>query len=847
MKIFKSKKLFSMLAILLILSFVVSMFTLPNANAQSTREITTWPFADAIPHTAGVGQPVLINWGLLNYLNNVNDGWNVTLQITYPDGKVENITGKTWSTGTVGRKMSFSEPGNYTLRAVFDGETYRWGNNGVNGGIYKPSISENVTLQILTGFWKLDYPGHIHPTEYWTRPVDSQLREWYSIMGSWVEGSRTTNRVVPWNDGPETAHVLWSTPMGDTPGGLSGGATGPIGFQTGDAYEGKFENAVIIAGVLYNNRYVANSPRQTVVAIDLHTGKTLWEKDFNFGSSAANRISRGQILNFLSENNRGSWAYLWFVSGTTMHAVDPATGDLKFNMTSVPSGTIYIGPSGEMLKYAVTNIGTAANPDYRLTQWNSTHVVANSVSGGVSDAWGSQIQGRTFNAERGYDINVSIPGLTASPGSVVAAFPEDRVILSTTVNADGLFLTGISLDPENAGYTYFNRREFKAPAEWADFDFSGYASQNAWVTFSNDPYVGVFWTKDNRANYGFSLETGRFLWQTESRIYSDAWVSPKGLIAYGNFYSSGVGGIAYCYDALTGEQLWTYEATDKYNESYHGENWWLIILFVTDGKVYFGHMVHSNTVPISRGAPFIALDAETGDLVWEIDGAFRQSQWAGLAMIGDSIIVTPDVYDQQIYAVGKGPSEMTVSVSNPITTAGSTIMISGTVMDVSPGTEQDNLRLRFPNGVPAVGDKSQSEWMLYLYKQFEAPMSVTGIEITAYAWDVERNEKIDIGTVESDSRGTYSIKWTPDREGDYEIWTYFEGTAAFFGDDAKTTIAVLDAPLPPPEVETPPYEWYIIGGVIAIIAVLIVGILMILRKIDKNHNKHTTIFLFFKS
>jgi len=718
------------------------------------------------------------------------------------------------------------------LQAFFNGEKYTWTtgttNPVTNGGYYKPSTSDTVILQVLLGYQKPNYPGHSHPTEYWTRPVDSQLREWYSIMGSWVEGSRTTNRVALWNDGPESAHVLWSAPIGDTLGGLSGGDTGSIGFQTGDAYEGKFENAVIIAGVLYNNRYVANSPRQTVVATDLHTGKVLWEKDFNFGSSSANRISRGQMLNFISENNRGSWAYLWFVNGTTMYGVDPATGDLKFNMTNVPSGTIYIGANGEMLKYAVTNIGTTENPNWRLTQWNSTHVVANSVSGGVSDAWGSQIQGRTFNATRGYDINVSLPGLTGNPGSVITAFPEDRVILSTAVNTSGLFLTGISLDSENVGSFLFNRREFKAPAEWADFDFTGYSSQNSWVTFSNDPYVGIFWTKDNRANYGFSLDNGNFLWKTESRIYSDAWVSPKGLIAYGKFYSSGVGGIAYCYDVMTGEELWTYEATDKYNESYHGENWWLVILFVTDGKVYFGHMVHSNTVPISRGAPFICLDAEEGNLVWEIDGAFRQSQWAGLAMIGDSIIVTPDVYDQQIYAVGKGPSELTVSVTNDVTTVGNPIKISGTVMDVSPGTQQDNLKLRFPNGVPAVSDESQSEWMLYLYKQFSEPMDVTGIEITVYAYDGE--EAVNVGKTTSDSRGHFSINWSPQKEGDYEIWAYFDGTAAFYGDDAKTDISVFAAPVVVEPEPTPPYEWYIVGIGIAVIAVVIICTILILRK-----------------
>ncbi|MCL2643131.1 MAG: PQQ-binding-like beta-propeller repeat protein [Candidatus Bathyarchaeota archaeon] len=842
MKYVKSKNLFSMIAVLLMISFLVSIFALPNANAQTAgdRQIIAWPFVDAIPKTAGVGQPVLINWGLLNYLFTYTDGWNVTLQIIYPNGKVENHTGKTWSTGTVGRKMSFAEPGNYTLRCIFDGETYKWTtgtapNFVINGGYYKPAVSENVTLQILEGYWKADHPGHTLPDEYWTRPVDSQLREWYLIMGSWVAAPPNLN--ARWNDAPESAHILWRMPIGDTMGGLSGGDTGPVGFQNGDAYEGKFTGSVILAGVLYYNRYVSNSPRQTVVAVDLHTGKIVWEKDFNFGATGANRVSRGQILNFITENNRGSWAYLWFVNGTSMYGVDAKTGDLKYNMTNVPGGTIYIGPNGEMLKYAVTNIGTTDNPNWRLTRWNSTWVVnrvsLESSTSGTADAWGSQIQGRTFDASRGYDINVSIYGLTTSPGNIIAVFPDDRIILAPGASAtNGLFLTGVSLDPENLGYLLFNRRQFPAPAEWADLTMT---TQTRWAAFSNDPYVGVFWTKENRKNYAFSLETGRFIWEAESHGYADAWTNAglQGYIVDGKLYEASISGVVYCYDAATGEVLWTYEATDKYNESYHGENWWLTITFISAGKVYLGHMVHSPTVPITRGAPFFALDAETGEVVWEIDGAFRQTLWGGRALIGDSIIVSMDMYDQQIYAIGKGPSELTVSVSNAIIAEGNTVMISGTVMDVSPGTESDNLRYRFPNGVPAVGDESQSEWMLYLYKQFSEPMNVKGIEITLYAYDGEA--VIDIGKTTSDSRGTYSMKWTPPKEGDYDIWAYFEGTAAFFGDDAKTTMAVLEAPTPEP-VDNIPYGMYITLAAIAIIITIIVSVaivgLLLLRKIN---------------
>jgi outer membrane protein assembly factor BamB len=833
----KNQKLFSIIAVLLIVSFIISMFALPNANAQSTSSVVTFPFVDAVPKIAGVGQPVLLNWGLINYLNSVSDGWNVTLQITYPNGKVENITGKTWSTGTVGRKMAFSEPGNYTLQTLYDGEIY-------NGRTYAASESRNLTLQILADYWKPDHPGHTLPVDYWTRPVDSQLREWYLMMGSWIiaRDSRAAPLNAPYNLAPESAHILWSMPIGDNMGGLAGGDNGPIGYETGEAYDGKFANSLIIAGVLYFNRYTANSNIQTVVAVDLHTGKTIWEKDFSFGSASANRPSGGQLLSFINENNRGVWAYLWFTSGTTMYAVNPATGDLVYTMNSVPSGTIYMGPNGEMLKYRLVNYGTVASPSWYLQQWNSTYVVNNGTRLSTADAWGTNVRGQTYNADRlGWDYNISVSGMSFVPGqSAVSASaatgslagavqqaapttvaPEGRAIFSNN-SRSGVTLMGLSLDSENMGYVMYSPRTWDAPEEWADLQSLG------WATHSHEDAVSVFWTKDNTKNYAFNLENGRFLWQTESQYPTDAWASRTGLAAYGKFYTASASGILYCYDIKTGDLLWTYEALDPYNESYHGENWWTIIQFISDGKVYVGHEVHSPTLPISRGAPYMAINATDGTLIWRINGAFRQNHWGGRSIIGDSVIATMDVYDQQVYAIGKGPSDLTVTSSNAVTTTDSTVLITGTVMDISPGTEQDNLRFRFPNGVPAVGDESQSEWMLHVYKGFEEPMRVTGIEITVYAYDGQ--DVTDIGKTTSDSRGRFSIAWTPDKAGDYEIWAYFEGTASFYGDDAKTEMKVLNAPAPAPEIETPPYEWYIIGAAIAIIAVVIICTLLIIRK-----------------
>ncbi|MCL2134386.1 MAG: PQQ-binding-like beta-propeller repeat protein, partial [Candidatus Bathyarchaeota archaeon] len=768
-------------------------------------------------------------------------------QITDPNGKATNYTGKTWSTGTVGRKMSFSEPGNYTLQTLYDGEYYAYGTN--NNRVYrymKPAESEPITLQIIEGYWKPDYPGHNLPTEYWTRPVDSQLREWYTIMGSWLY-SRTdyiqVTQNAPYNDAPESAHILWSKDIGDVNGGLAGGDSGTSPFQAGDAYEGRFNNAVIVAGVLYYNREFsggssAPNRSQMVIAVDLHTGKILWERNFDGLGNA--RISHAQILTFISENNRGSWSYLWIGTSGNMYAIEPKTGELRYNMTGVPAGQFFYGPSGEMLKYSITGNATAG---FRLLQWNSTYTATRTTEGtGANDRWGTQVNSRasngdvrSFNATMGYDINVSISGLTASAGSLVAAFPGDRVIFSTTPNATGFTLTGISINEENTGYMLFNR-QFQAPQEWEGFVYDATTYQTGWATFSQEDMIGIFWTRENRVNYAFSLESGKLLWQTETRIYADAWAAREGIIVDGKFITSSVGGIVHCYDVTNGEEIWTYANADKYNESYHGENWWSVICFVSDGKVYLGHFVHSPTIPLTRGAPFFALDIETGNPVWEIDGAFRQSQWGQRAIIGDSIIATQDYYDSKIYAVGKGPSEMTASISNPIATAGTPVMISGTVIDISPGTTSDDAQLRFPKGVPAVSDESQSEWMLHVYKHFESPKITEGVEVTVYAQQ-EGRDPVTIGTTTSNANGRYSINWVPpaDAIGDWDVYAYFSGSASYYGTYAQTELSVYATAVEPiPLEQSPPYGWYIAGAAIAIIIVLIVGILVILRKIDKK-------------
>jgi hypothetical protein len=141
-KFLKNKSMFSTIAILLTLSFVVSMFAAAGTtNAQETRDILTFPFIDAIPQPAGVGQPVLVNFGLLNNLARDGDGWNVTAVITDPDGNVETFTRMTWSTGTVGITYTPAKEGDYKLQCRFDRTYY---NSGLT--VFPQAIMQQVKV-----------------------------------------------------------------------------------------------------------------------------------------------------------------------------------------------------------------------------------------------------------------------------------------------------------------------------------------------------------------------------------------------------------------------------------------------------------------------------------------------------------------------------------------------------------------------------------------------------------------------------------------------------------------------------------------------------------------------------
>jgi outer membrane protein assembly factor BamB len=798
---FKSK--ISTISLILMLTISALIVAFPAVIAQEpVYNKATHAYIGAVPNPIGINQMLLLHVGITDYLNVVTDGWeDLTVTVTKPDGSTETLGPfRTDATGGTGTIYIPTMTGTYTFQTHFPAQTYEWTvpplfDPELSGVImYEASNSETLEVPVTTEQIEYYTPAPL-PSEYWTRPIDGQQREWLTISENWLSGAGRGAGLIPNNDyAPDSAHVLWSKAL--ELGGLAGGNTGNHAFDCGDAYEGKFSGSVIIGGILFYNKMFSGLAggltSQMVVAVDLHTGEELWTRALTDSEGGIHRLAFGQTYYFDSFNYHAVFDYLWatesffdfstFTFVNNWHAFDPFTGEWVYTMENVPSAgemfgasTQVIGPNGEFLIYSVNlQAGT-------MSLWNSSRVIFGAGTGFEVGSW--RPHGQTWNASQGYQSTLTIP--TGLPGGVALTL-EDR-ILGTDVSG----WANIGDEPINL---------------WCISTETGQLMwQITWTPPPGDLSIGLgpasledgvftLQAKETRQTWGFNIDTGHEIWGPTDPLPYLGIYGINSQIAYGKLFATAtMAGVVTAYDAKTGDFIWTYEATDPYNEILWGNAWPENILFITDGKLYLGHSEHSPIDPKPRGAPFVCLDAETGNVVWEIDGMFRQTDWGGRGIIGDSIIATMDSYDQQIYAIGRGPSKTTVTASPKVTSLGSSVIIEGMITDVSPGTEEAERKLRFPNGVPAVSDEMMSEWMLYVYKQFARPSDVVGVPVTIDAVD-PTGKFYNIATVTSDGTGIFSYMWKPPTQGKYTIIATFGGSASYYASFAQTSLGADAAP-----------------------------------------------------
>jgi len=822
MKKLNLKSKISTISLILLLAISAIIVTFPAATAQGTWQ--TWPLVDLTPNPVGVNQEVLVILGITSASAWPQAGWEgLTVTVTKPDGNTETLGPfMTDTTGMTGSIYIPTMAGTYQFQTHFPAQLVTAERAGRSIPIGTTMLAgDSDVIDLVVEEEPIDFfPAAQSPDGYWTRPIDTQNREWYTLAGSWLDGAykRTHyNRAAPFNDGPETAHILWDKPLAE--GGLVGGDQGWFSFETGDAYEGKWANPVIIAGVLISNRHVRGT--QETFAINLRTGEELWSK--HLGDS----IDFGSLHYWDTMNMHGVWAYIWSTQGNTWRAWDPLTGRNDYNMTNVPGGTRVPGPNGEIMRYDI-DVGDAT-----ISIWNSTAafydrqlVIEDTDEFQVYHAGRWRPFGQEFDAGNGTQYTGTIPaGLL---GGVELIIPGDRAIGSNTEWAgnpqqDFPQYWAIDLRPGHIGELIFNE-PWPLPEANLHVDFTGSHP------YSVEDGVFIVTAKETRQHWALSMDTGKQVWgpttqfepymNSFSNLYMDPW--GQAVCADGKLLTAGFGGVVNAYDLTNGQHLWEYKLTDIYSEQLFGNNWPAPIGFVTDGKIYLFHMEHSVIQPMPRGAPAACISLETGDEIWRINGLRLGTRWGGQPIIGDSVIAAFSSYDNTITALGKGPSTTTVAVRNDIALGGSA-MVLGSVMDVSPGTKDTNTMLRFPDGVPAVSDASMSEWMMYVYKTEQMPTTVTGVTVTLEAVDPNGNYQT-LGTTTTDMFGNYGLMITPEVEGQYMIMASFSGSGAYYGSTDSTYLAVSPALAPetPIEPETP-VETPLITTELAIIAAIAVA------------------------
>jgi hypothetical protein len=735
-------------------------------------------------------------------------------------------------------------------------------NNDYIGDTYEAS-SASATLTVQQAPVGI-YPPTPLPTRFWTRPIYGENTNWYTISSNWLGSPWGTNQGYgsdfPGDAiGPQTSHVMWTKPLQS--GGVVGGTinTSILGdtYFEGSAYNNRYDNPIILDGMLYYTEPISfgGATSGPTVCVNLQTGQQVWS------SSSIPALSFGYIYDVQDPNQHGVYPpilfavvpppFIGYMPSSTWEAFDAYTGDPLFNVTNVPSGTSAIGPSGEYLIFTLTNYGAPTQPSWYLAEWNSSRLWDNLYSGPSTSP--SVVPPITDGSNPSlYDWNISIPWLNTqtAPPSILDAFTDNMVLGMVGFYPGGPSLFGPgSWSP----YTYFAvninategtvgsilwKNTVQAPAGNITVEWGG-----------ADPSVNVFVEQYKETNnfVGFSMSSGQKLWgptTPENALdyynfgYNAGGNEEGTALAYGKLYSGGFSGIIYCYDLKTGDLLWTYGNGGEGNSTNSGlpyPGWYPTSIYaIGNGIVYTTTTEHTLETPIYKGALTRAINATSGQQIWTLSAATGQSGPPGTGAIADGYATFFNGYDNSIYVVGRGPSATTATVE-PF---GNSVVISGTVTDISAGTTQTEQAADFPHGVPCCSDASMTAWMGYVYQQQPEPTSFTGVPVTIAVLDSNGNH-YTIGTATTDESGFYTLTWTPIIPGNFTVYANFAGTNGYYPSSAETSFyASPPAPTPAPTA-SPPSGLASTGtvelGVAAVIIVIVIcvavlAILMLRRR-----------------
>jgi len=839
------------IALFLMLSTALALVALPVSYAWDTYNVKSFCYVGVSRYIIGVGQELNIYVWHDSLPIDLTDTWKLSVEVTAPDNTTETLGPRdSDTTGSIFFSYTPTQEGVYKVVGKF--HEYQYNKTTPPSGFFdtKPmglyifeaaeSLPDYFTVQADPVPWYNESPL---PEEYWTRPIDQMNREWYSIAGNWLAGAAQKNWTTTnfaYGDAPDSAHILWTREYwlgGITDARFGEPADGYYGGETYEAY-GLFP-PIIMQGKLYYNQYTP--PREGWYCVDLYTGETTYFHNTTGTATPLGTIGAfptgiygesltfGQIMNFATPNQYGSLGYLWSTNGQTgMHGgigtptstwtmIDPFTGEYICSIANASySGTNVYDTNGNICYFNLKNLGTPTSPNYYLQVWNTTHAILfGQTTGNVAGAgfWRPQTN-YTFDGNYGFSLNVSIPIVQ---GSIRTIIPDKYVIGGTSNH-----LWALDLKSGNEGRLLWNI-SFTTPTAIKDV---------AWSGPNVVPEYNVFYFTHAKGLKvcAYSLTTGQKLW--ESPEPESQWNS-YGLntnVYDGKLLTYGYGGKLRAYDIKTGEILWEYISQSTNLEGWYG-NAPISSAVIADGKIYITSKEHSPDIPYRRDAMIRCVNATDGTEMWNVTAYCAQP-----VAISDGVLVALNLMDHQIYAIGRGASSTSVSASPKVSELGTKVLVEGSVIDICAGTQQYERAQRFPNGVPAVSDDSQSAWMEYVYKSAARPTNVVGVDVVISVLDPNGN-CYEVERTTADADGFFRCAFEPQVPGEYTVIATFEGSRSYYASHAETAVIVGEAPAATPEPTPAPQsiaDMYFVPAVIGLlVAIIVVGLLLavlLLRK-----------------
>ena len=828
--------------------------------------VDTVSYISVRPTVVGLNQIFLVNLFPVPAPNANRNFPNLTVTITKPDASKQIINMNSYvADGTAWFEYVADQLGTWKFKLDFPGVYFPAGRyldgyiiNATTGGTvytqsvyYNPSSSKEMTLTVQQDYVSA-YPTMPLPTDYWTRPVPYEYREWWPISGDfpwrgpsggpmWDQLYPDTNpywggyqltgmggpwrgTFTPWVQGPNSAHVAWKRQY--SIGGIVGGDYG-LGIADVTIFSGSGVGrfpTIVYAGraYIYNgfDGYAGkdiSQPGSGKTAVpywqcyDYRTGELIWQRPLEAGESAPTVIEYfnrgllpgGQVsitaeqltsINFLS------------ISGGFLRKYDPWTGAMVANVSIAPmtgtGGTYYM--NGYALGVQDLGVNVSAANRYRLINWTTFGTSANfstRIQSNITWPWNS-LPDTT-------DYNVGITVMTTK--GFVAGAPNTTNIAAANIKT-GQQLWNVSVP------------------EWEYSTSTDYADHGKFAMLTEQGYF-----------LALDLTTGNVAWRSDRFDYP--WDEPgfggyNVLSAYGLLYRNAYTAI-YAFNWTNGKLAWKYSpiAAATYETPYVNANGTTAYSTniggaIADGKYYIYNTEHSATVPITRGWQLHCINATTGDGIWKValpGGGSKHTTDVGPIADGYLSIGGSDGF---MYVFGKGKTATTVTAPGTVMPKGNGVVITGTVLDMSPAQP----------GTPCVSKESMALQMEHIHKQLPIDgiwhnETITGVPVTLTAMDTN-GTAYEIGAVTTNGYyGTFGIEWTPPNTGTYQIIASFAGDDSYGSSGAATTISVGLAPTGSettptagPTVDMTPLYYGLTIGVVAIIIAIAIATVLIIRR-----------------